>query len=525
MESKNINTILLISCLMIVFSVSLVFAGLTDTLTTDSNSLATDSLNLDASKFDDLLIQEANSIGQGSIPIIVTFDSNLDSSEMNQILDFTTSIDHEYQLINAAAFTVDVADLNDLAELSFIKSIEYDAVTEIVLAQSTTQIQASSVWLNYGTEGEDVTIAILDTGIDNEHDDLQNVISEQDFTGEGTDDNNGHGTHVASIAAGSGAESAGIYKGVAAKARLMDVKVLGASGSGRLSDTIAGIEWATLQNADIISMSLGAQIPCNGLDATSLAANAAVKRGVHVVVAAGNAGPLPGSISSPGCAQDVITVGSVGKLDSVSVFSSRGPTLDARIKPDIVAPGELIFAAKNGGGYQALSGTSMSTPHVSGAVALILSENPSLSPSQVKEILMDSSKDLGEDKYSQGAGRLDAYAAFSKATNRKPNAPSDSDDDSSEDGVNDDSKEKEAAKESAKETAKDDGHIDQAYNVDEVEEDGKEYYVVEGSDDNSYQIILVWVDADSGKVAKVETLSILQSLWQRFLNFFESIIH
>lgn len=112
---------------------------------------------------------------------------------------------------------MDITKLDQLAELSFITSVEYDADTQIVLAQSTTQIGASRVWLEFGVEGQGIKIAILDTGIDNEHPDVQNVIAEQDFTGEGTDDEHGHGTHVASTAAGTGASSAGVNKGVNAQ--------------------------------------------------------------------------------------------------------------------------------------------------------------------------------------------------------------------------------------------------------------------------------------------------------------------
>jgi serine protease AprX len=468
-----------------------------------------------SSKLQTMLKEKAASVGNGKIPIIVLFDERLSNSQKNRISSFTPNIDHLYSLLPAAAFEIDISDLDSLAELSFVQSVEYDAETKIVLAQSTTQIGASRVWLGHGVEGEGVTIAVLDTGIDNEHPDVQNVIAEQDFTGEGTDDDQGHGTHVASTIAGSGVASGGVNKGVAPKATLMDVKVLDRTGSGKLSDTIAGIEWAVLNNADVISMSLGAQIPCNGLDATSLASDAAVKRGVHVVVAAGNTGPLPASIGSPGCARDVITVGAVDRLDTIAVFSSRGPTLDGRVKPDVVAPGVLIFAAKNGGGYTALSGTSMATPHVSGVVALIVSGKKGLLPDQVKNVIMSTAKDLGEDRNTQGAGRVNAYDAFIAATGVEPEDPPNEDSNEGS-SPNSDS----TSKKRAEEKSREDGYIDTVKRVDEKEYEGNQYYVVEGSKtDDPQKIVRVWVNQETGLIDRVEEMGFIARVWISVMDF------
>jgi len=472
-------------------------------------------------KITDNLNQEIKSIGtkdSKEIPIIIQFNTRPTNSHISSLETLGVKIKYEYEIIDAIALSIDSNLVNQLSSLDFIKLVEYDAETRIVLAQSALQINANRVWLEHGIEGKNIRIAVLDTGIDSNHQDLQNVILEKDFTGEGTDDEHGHGTHVASTIAGSGKSSAGLYKGIAPEASLMDIKVLNKQGSGRLSDTIAGIEYAVMNNADVISMSLGAIIPCNGLDATSLASDVAVKKGIVVVVAAGNSGPLPGTIGSPGCARDVITVGAVDQLDKIAIFSSRGPTLDGRIKPDIVAPGVLIMAAKAGGGYTAMSGTSMATPMVSGVVALILSKNPGLTPEQIKDVLKETAKDLDEDENTQGAGRVDAYLAFTKASGLEPKPEKEEQEES-------DTTEKD--KKEAEETAKESGEIDESKKVDEDTRNNQKYYVVRGDkqDENKTKIIEVWVNADTKNIDFIEEINWLQAFIRDIIRMLKNLIN
>jgi subtilisin family serine protease len=472
------------------------------------------SLDLSSPKIDSFLKQEANNFLTKRIPLIIQTSSRLSSSDKIQLLELGSSIKYEFTIINAVALSIDASKLDQLADLSFIKKLELDAETNAFLAQSTTQIGASRIWLSHNVEGKGVTIAILDTGIDNNHPDLKNVIHEKDFTGEGTDDGNGHGTHVASTAAGSGSASSGINKGVAPKASLMDIKVLNSLGSGLLSDTIAGIQYSVLNGADIISMSLGAQIPCNGLDATSLAADAAVKQGLHVIVAAGNTGPIPGTIGSPGCARDVITVGAVDRLDNIAAFSSRGPTLDGRTKPDIVAPGVLILAAQTKGAYTAKSGTSMATPHVSGVIALILSQNPNLSPVQLKSVLKKTALDLKQDKNIQGEGRIQAYEAFIESTNLEPQEPPKEETGNSEE------------KEEAKRKAKEEENVNDIKKVREKNENGNDYYVVDGirlDKNNIEERIWVYVSKDTGNIDKVVIIGYIHEVWLAIIDFLSNI--
>jgi subtilisin family serine protease len=230
-----------------------------------------------------------------------------------------------------------------------------------------------------------------------------------------------------------------IFRGVAPGATLWNLKVLNRYGWGYWDWIIAGIEYAaygpdktpnTGDEADIISMSLGSSWPSDGTDPVSLACDAAADAGRVVVVAAGNSWNYF-RIGTPAASRKAITVGALDKYDNIAWFSSRGPTVDFRIKPDLVAPGVDIIAARSSTGwfspipensyYTQLSGTSMATPHVSGVVALLLQARAplfkklpvSLVATVAKDILISTSKDIGYDVYTQGGGRVNALAAAS----------------------------------------------------------------------------------------------------------------
>lgn len=278
----------------------------------------------------------------------------------------------------------------------------------------------------FGTEinGTNVKIAITDTGIDKNHPDLEGkVILEASFTSESPMDGNGHGTHVASIAAGTGKASNYQYVGVAPGALLINAKVLTNGGWGYEEWIIAGVTWAVENSADIISMSLGADVNGDGTDPMSLTLDWATAQGVVCAVAAGNAGQTGMfSVGTPAVARNVITVGATTKGDDIAYFSSQGLTSDYRLKPDVVAPGVDIIAARAkftsmekpiNEYYTKASGTSMATPHVAGAAALILQVYPDWTPKMVKAALMENAKILdGEHLWRQGAGRIDVVAAI-----------------------------------------------------------------------------------------------------------------
>ena len=330
-----------------------------------------------------------------------------------------------------------------------------------------------------GITGAGVGVAVIDSGITSWHDDLtdrsgstkhpygnQRVAAFVDFVNGQLMpyDDLGHGSHVAGIIAGNGADSNGQKAGSAPDATLVSLKVLDATGAGNISDIIAALDWVlahhTEYNIRVVNMSVGAQIhESYWTDPLTLAAKRVVDAGVVVVAAAGNWGkssdgkPLWGGIAAPGNAPWVITIGASSTNgtpnrgdDTMATFSSRGPTyLDWSAKPDLVAPGAGTVSLAVPGStfystrasallpgsvktstmpYLSLSGTSMATPVVSGVVAQMLQVNPSLTPNAVKAILQYTSQEYkGYKGLEQGAGFLNAVGAVRLArfyTTAKP---------------------------------------------------------------------------------------------------------
>lgn len=236
------------------------------------------------------------------------------------------------------------------------------------------------VWVQ--TQGQNTTVAVLDTGVDTDHPDLESaIIGSRDFTGDGIEDVNGHGTHCAGIVAarlnGSG------FVGVAPKCNLLIGKVLGNDGSGAYSWISEGVYWAVENGATIISMSLGGPQSDHGLYE---AIQYALFYGVHVICAAGNEGALfENSIGYPGRYGGVITVGAHDPNGNPSGFSSRGGEVD------LLAPGSDIWSTWLDGGFAELSGTSMATPFVAGLAALIVSKHLS---SQSNDTPLQNTEDL-----------------------------------------------------------------------------------------------------------------------------------
>lgn len=303
-----------------------------------------------------------------------------------------------------------------------IAKIWLDGKAKASLDVSVPQVGAPSAWAD-GYDGKGVTVAVLDTGIDANHPDVAGQIAgTKNFSSAATTaDKNGHGTHVASTVAGIGAASGGKRKGVAPGARLLVGKVLDDSGSGYYSDIIAGMEWGAA-NAKIVSMSLGGGWS-DGTDPLSQAVNnLTASTGALFVIAAGNSGPAEATIASPGAADAALTVGAVDKSDALASFSSRGPRwLDYAVKPEITAPGVGIVAARAEGTlasgavdehYARLSGTSMATPHVAGAAAILAQAHPDWKAEQLKAGLTATARTVaGQNVYQQGAGRLDVARA------------------------------------------------------------------------------------------------------------------
>ncbi|CAL9354870.1 hypothetical protein SUDANB171_00544 [Streptomyces sp. enrichment culture] len=311
-----------------------------------------------------------------------------------------------------------------LAAAEGIEAVSLDRVRQASLDHSAGQIGADRAW-EAGYDGSGVTIAVLDTGIDAGHGDFEDkILDAANFTDEGAEDSVGHGTHVASTAAGSGERSGGTYRGIAPGADLLVGKVLGEYG-GLDSWILEGMEWAVEEGADIVNMSLGGPVFPGDDPLVEAIERLSEEHGTLFVVAAGNSGPNEGTVDSPGVAPTALTVGAVDRQDAIADFSSVGPAPgDAALKPDLSAPGVEIAAASAAGseielvgtpvtdGYTAISGTSMATPHVAGAAALLLQKNPQWTGEQLKAALIASTVDIDAAPVLTGAGRLDVSRAL-----------------------------------------------------------------------------------------------------------------
>ncbi|MFD5797332.1 S8 family serine peptidase [Streptomyces diastatochromogenes] len=342
--------------------------------------------------------------------------------------------------LNADAVQTPVKDTAELWDAvtngdktaSGIAHVWLDGVRKASLDKSVPQIGAPTAWAA-GYTGKGVKVAVLDTGVDTSHPDLKDqVIESKNFsTAADAKDHFGHGTHVASIVAGTGAKSGGKYKGVAPDAKLLNGKVLDDNGSGDDSGILAGMEWAASQGASVINLSLGGydtpEVDPLEAEVNKLSA----EKGILFAIAAGNEGPQ--SIGSPGSADAALTVGAVDGNDKLADFSSTGPrTGDGAIKPDVTAPGVDITAAAAKGsvidqevgekpeGYLTISGTSMATPHVAGAAAILKQEHPDWGYAELKGALTGSAKGGKYTPFQQGSGRIAVDKAIKQSVIADP---------------------------------------------------------------------------------------------------------
>ncbi|MFH8724902.1 S8 family peptidase [Streptomyces termitum] len=319
-----------------------------------------------------------------------------------------------------------------------ISKVWLDGVRAASLDRSVRQIGADRAQAA-GYDGTGVTIAVLDTGVDKTHEDLKTrVVGEKNFSGSpDAVDRVGHGTHVASIAAGTGARSDGRYKGVAPGARVISGKVLDDDGYGDDSAVIAGMEWAAAEGADVVNLSLGSP-DGPGVDPVEETVNRlTAEKGVLFAVAAGNEGESgPSSVGSPGSADAALTVGAVDSADRLAPFSSTGPRAgDGAVKPDLTAPGVAITAAAAAGsaldtrpgvphpapGYLQIDGTSMATPHVAGAAAILKQRHPAWKAAELKGALTGSTVDsAGLTAFQQGTGRIRVDKALEQTVIAEP---------------------------------------------------------------------------------------------------------
>ncbi|NLG23270.1 MAG: S8 family serine peptidase, partial [Actinomycetales bacterium] len=388
--------------------------------------LAAETLDRDLFNVSALIEQGIGADGRDTAPLIVQFEKGASTASLQSSLGTTTAT---LESLNAVALQTDAADAQDTwgsltgnrtdgTLARGVTKVYLDGLVEASLADSVPQVGAPEAW-DRGIDGSGVTVAVLDSGVDLTHPDLKDAVVESvSFVpGEDVTDVHGHGTHVASTVAGSGAASEGTQTGVAPGADLIVGKVLGNDGYGQESWIIDGMEWAA-DNADVVNMSLGTTEASDGTDPMAVALNTiSQETDTLFVVAAGNNGMVSG-IGSPGAAEAALTVGAVDGMDYRTWFTSMGPRLgDALVKPDLSAPGDDVLAARSQaspgeGWYTSMSGTSMASPHIAGAAALLLQDDPDLSSVELKNTLMSSSFPLSEGPFQLGAGRLDVPAAL-----------------------------------------------------------------------------------------------------------------
>ena len=263
--------------------------------------------------------------------------------------------------------------------------------------------------------GKGIGVCILDTGIYEHIDFTGRIWAFYDFLAFKRQpyDDNGHGTHVAGLVAGDGTASMGKYRGAAPGCGIISLKVLDRYGTGSQDDVLRALRWIRENRQQyrirVVNISVGTTCNSKRNHARLLESVEQLwDEGVVVVTAAGNQGPRPGSITAPGSSKKVITVGSSDLLEGRSAISGRGPTVECVCKPDIVAPGNKIMSCVPGKPYSygVKSGTSMSTPLVTGAIACALEKNPALTNTDIKTMLMNSAEDMGLPQNLQGWGKF-----------------------------------------------------------------------------------------------------------------------
>ncbi|MCZ6722204.1 MAG: S8 family serine peptidase, partial [Proteobacteria bacterium] len=417
---------------------------------------------------DDLQAKLATAHASDRFEVLVTFSGPGNAASARAAVG-PFELHREFNLIQGFFATMTAGQARALAQTPGVFRVEDNVTVYAVLDGATDNYGINAAWPLLGGSalaGSSAGICIVDTGADIGHEQLDNgkVVAFFDAINGLTtsyDDHSiggggGHGTHVASIAAGGGGFSGTRFiQGVAPAANLYIAKGLNSAGSATAEQIIRSMEWCSEQPADIISMSIGTLRVSDGLDAMSAAVNCiadpAGSSGCSfiatggvinvgdsdpkiVVVANGNSGPGEGTVGSPAAAEKSIAVGALSNWEDIrgggqylAGFSSRGPNLSGIMKPDISAPGTYIFAADGSStnGYFSLSGTSMATPFTAGLIALLVDADPTLSVAdagglpyeKALAILANTARDFGapgaDNEY--GAGAIDGFLAVNEA--------------------------------------------------------------------------------------------------------------
>lgn len=392
-----------------------------------------------------------------AIPVIIKLNREADPSWHQEAIDLCGKascdrVDGKLNLFGGFYGKIRPKTIRELMDHEGVYKIYHDRKVQALLDIANKTTGVTNVQAKDGLTGKGVTIAVVDTGI-HPHDDLMKpesrIVAFADLVNgkKETYDDQGHGTHCAGDAVGNGYQSEGLYAGPAPEANVVGVKVLDKEGSGQLSTVIKGVEWC-VENKDkygirILSLSLGSPaFESYRHDPLAQAVEVAWHHGLLVCAAAGNEGPAPGTISTPGIDPVILTVGAADDRNTAdgrdaiqAPFSSRGPTIDLLVKPDVYAPGTKIISLSVPGSpiekqlpenrvgehYIHLSGTSMATPFMAGVAALLLEANPQLSPNDVKSILMSTSKEMKGDpagylRARRGVELAKEYLTFQKET-------------------------------------------------------------------------------------------------------------
>jgi len=376
----------------------------------------------------DIALEQGKYVVDGKISVLVDFDHMPTESDEQLLID-EVNFDPSWRFhhIPIIAGTVQTDLLDDLLGVEGVVFLTLNGEMRIALDNAIGIHHVDTVW-DFGYTGEGISIAIIDTGIDPLHVGLNDfdddpttndpkVVAFYDaLDGSGDDgsgetepyDDQGHGSHCAGISAGTGAIGEGPtsdgstpYRGVAPDAWLVGVKVLDGGGSGSFAEVMKGMEWTIdnkiKYNIRAASMSLGGvwlvELTQEQEERITHLANEMVAAGISLMIAAGNSAGY-GTIGTPGAAKDVITVGSTEDSKELAVYSSKGPTHEGQIKPNVAAIGSAVMSveANSGNGYASYSGTSMATPVVAGMAALLLQANPDLQPLMIRTILESTSE-------------------------------------------------------------------------------------------------------------------------------------
>jgi len=471
--------------------------GATSAETTNAKQSRKRADDFEGDKISEDLRNEMQSAASGSDRVSVILQTDdAGSGRLNSMLNrLGLQVSSRMTQLGAIKVEGSVAAIEKLAAQSEIRHLSLDkkvmslghisATTGADDVRQQTATSPQGVTTSYGLDGSGIGIAVLDSGIDINHVSFLNaknnsrVVFSKDFTGENrTDDPYGHGTHVASTAAGNGRVSNGKYIGIAPNANIINLRVLDGTGSGSVSGLLGALDWLvtnrTAYNIRVVNMSVGIlAVDSYRNDPVCRAVRRLVDAGVVVAAAAGNNGKdgsgqkIYGEIHSPGIEPSAITVGgsntfgtNVRDDDAVATFSSRGPTrgswkdalgikhFDNLVKPDLVAPGnKMVYAeaannllvtqhpeleasvtSNNRRKEMILNGTSMATPIVAGAAALLLQVNAKLTPNMIKMILMYTAQQLkGSNMLEQGTGEINIEGAVRLAKAVRTDLPTNAD--------------------------------------------------------------------------------------------------